>query len=130
MPLLWMIDDSLANLEVAATTTALVPGWDFVGHASGAEGLAAFRAAARTSKTLPDAVLIDFYLGDTTGDQVAMTLRALAPPGWRGLLIGHSSVAAMSRAIVAAGADLALRKRSDERGINPELLTWLGRQTG
>ncbi len=126
MSLLWMIDDSLSNLAVAEATAALVPRWNFAGHASGAEGVAAFRAAARQPKTLPDAVLIDFYLGDTTGDRVAMTLRALAPPGWRGLLIGHSSVAAMSRAIVAAGADTVLRKRSDERGINPDLLAWLG----
>ena len=125
MPLLWMIDDAPGNLNVAESTVALVPGWYFAGHDCGAAGVAAFRLAAKTPATLPDVVLIDFYLGDTTGDQVARSLRALAPGGWTGCLIGHSSVAAMSRVIVSAGAHLALPKHHNEQGINPSLLSWL-----
>ena len=123
--LLWLIDDTADNHQVASATVALVPGVRFRGFLSAAEGIAAFARAAAHPAELPDAVLMDFYLGDARGDQVTRRLRELEPANARPVVIGHSSVASGSAAILAAGADLVLRKHANDAGINPTLLAWL-----
>jgi CheY-like chemotaxis protein len=123
--LLWLIDDTEVNQTVAETTVALVPGAAFRGFLVAAEAIAAFARAARRPATLPEVVLMDFYLGDTRGDEVARRLRALEPATRRPVIVGYSSVASGSAAILAAGGDLVLRKHADGRGVNPSLLAWL-----
>ena len=126
--LLWLIDDTEGNHRIAGATAALVAGVRFRGFLTAAEGIAAFAHAARLPADLPDAVLMDYFLGDTRGDQVTRRLRELEPASVRPVIIGHSSVASGSAAILAAGADLVLRKHADEDGINPSLLAWLRAQ--
>ncbi len=124
--LLWLIDDSPEHHRVAAATATLA-GVDFTGYASGREGIAAFARAARQRKGVPDAVLMDYYLGDDRGDAVTRRLRELEPAQYRPVIIGYSSVAEASRRIVESGGDLVLRKHATAEGINPSLLEWLRR---
>ena len=129
--LLWLIDDTEGNHRVAGATAALVPGVRFRGFLTAAEGITAFARAAKRPAELPDAVLMDYFLGETRGDLVTRRLRELEPAMARPVIIGHSSVASGSAAILAAGADLVLRKHADDEGINPSLLAWLRlRMTG
>lgn len=126
--LLWLIDDTDGHHRVAAATAALVPGVRFAGFLDAEAGLAAFAAAA--PEALPDVVLMDFYLGQARGDRVTRRLRELEPATARPVIIGYSSVASGSAAIVAAGGDLVLRKHADRDGINPSLLAWLRGRSG
>ena len=123
--ILWLIDDTPQHHDTAAATVAQVPGVRFVGFRSAEEGVAAFRAAVRNPRHLPDAVLMDFFLGDGRGDEVTARLRRLEPPGKRPVIIGYSSMPSASAAIVEAGGDLVLKKQCDDTGINPTLLAWL-----
>ena len=131
--LLWLIDDTADHHRVAAATAALVAGVVFAGFASGRAALTAYARLARpgqpSPRPLPDVVLMDFYLGDERGDAVTKRLRALEPASHRPVIIGYSSVRSGSAAIVAAGADLMLPKRSNAAGINPDLLNYLRRWT-
>jgi len=127
--LLWLIDDTEGNHRITGATAALVPGVRFRGFLTAEEGIAAFSLAARRPDELPDAVLMDYYLGDLRGDQVTRRLRELEPASARPVIIGHSSVASGSAAILAAGGDLVLRKHADDDGINPSLLAWLRART-
>ena len=126
--ILWLIDDTLQHHDTAEATASLVPGVRFAGFMSGAEGLEAFEDAARDLRRVPDVVLMDFFLGDERGDRVTAHLRQLEPAGKRPVIIGYSSVPSGSAAIVAAGADLALKKQRNDDGINPALLEWLRRR--
>ena len=67
---------------------------------------------------------MDFFLVGERGDHVTKELRQ-AEVRSRPVIVGYSSVASGSAAIVAAGGDLAVRKHADERGINPSLANWL-----
>jgi CheY-like chemotaxis protein len=124
---LWLIDDTPQHHATAEATAGLVPGVRFSGFLSGADGIEAFRDAGADADRLPDAVLMDFFLGDERGDHVTARLRELEPAAKRPLIIGYSSVPSGSAAIVAAGADLVLLKQRNEAGINPALLDWLRR---
>lgn len=123
--ILWLIDDTQQHHDTAAATVAQVPGVRLVGFRSAEEGVEAFRAALRQPRQLPDAVLMDFFLGDGRGDGVTARLRRLEPAGKRPVIIGYSSVPSGSAAIVEAGGDLVLKKQRDENGLNPSLLAWL-----
>ncbi len=127
--LLWLIDDTSEHHRVAGATAALA-GASFAGFASGREGIAAFARIVRQRRGRPDAVLMDYYLGDERGDAVARRLRELEATNHRLVIIGYSSVAEASRRIVDAGGDLVLRKHATADGINPSLLEWLRRATG
>lgn len=128
--ILWLIDDTLQHHDTAEATAALVPGVAFAGFVSGEEGIDAFRDAARDAKRLPDAVLMDFFIGDERGDRVTAQLRRLETAAKRPVIIGYSSVPSGSAAILAAGGDLVLKKQRDDEGINPALLAWLRKTLG
>jgi len=128
--ILWLIDDTLAHHDTAEATALLVPGVTFAGFITGEEGVEAFREAANDAKRLPDAILMDFFIGGERGDQVTAELRRLEPACKRPVIIGYSSVPSGSAAIIAAGADLMLSKQRNDQGINPTLLTWLQRVVG
>lgn len=122
--LLWLIDDTMQHHDTAEATAARVPGVRFAGFVSGEEGVEAYRQVAGDVRLAPDVVLMDFFLGDDRGDRVTTRLRRIAGAK-RPVIIGYSSVPSGSAAIVAAGADLVLRKQRDDEGINPALLAWL-----
>jgi hypothetical protein len=115
--LLWQIDDHDGWLALSAATVARVPGWGFRGFTGPDAALAAWQ----DGDPRPDAILVDYYLGDHRGDEVAAVLRELDA---RVVIIGHSSVPSCSARIVLAGGDLVLPKRA-EGGINRALLAWL-----
>ena len=123
--LVWLIDDSEANHQVAARTAAGLSAVDFVGFYTGDEAVAAFAAGqALKAASVPDVVLMDYYLGDERGDQVTAALRA-AERRSRPVIVGYSSVESASRVIVAAGANVIVRKHVDGNGINPSLARYL-----
>lgn len=126
LPLLvWLIDDSEANHQVAQRTIAAFPTVTFVGFYTGAEAVAAFAAGQSTSDaSVPGVVLMDYYLNEERGDQVTAALRA-AERRSRPVIVGYSSVDSASRVIVAAGADAIVRKHVDGRGLNPSLARYL-----
>ena len=127
--LLWLIDDTADNHRVAERTVGQVPRVRLRGFLEADAGIAAFAAAAAGSEPLPDAVLMDYFLGEARGDRVTRRLRELEPASARPVIIGYSSVASGSAAILAAGGDLVLRKHADGEGINPSLLAWLRART-
>ena len=119
--LVWMIDDDPGNLEVAGRTVR-AGGHRFEGFSSGHAALMALRHGTPA----PQVVLMDFYLVGERGDQVTREWRAQEGPQ-RTVIVGHSSMASGSAAIVASGGDVVVRKHADERGFNPTLATWLSR---
>lgn len=122
--LLWLIDDGESNHQSAIATTALVPWVRLERFYTGVEAVQAFSAIEAAGGRAPDAVLMDYFLVGEHGDQVTRALRQ-AEVRSRPVIVGYSSVASGSAAIVAAGGDLAVRKHADARGINPSLATWL-----
>ena len=123
---IWLVDDSPRWHEVAADSLLAVPGWELQGFHTGAAALHAFALQAATDATrLPDAILMDFYLGATRGDHVTTALRDMEPEGCHCTIVGHSTSPSGSEAIVAAGADLVIPKYADRQGRNPDLVAWL-----
>jgi CheY-like chemotaxis protein len=129
--LMWLIDDSASNHAVARLTATRFPQLTLSCFYSGAEAIATWTAHHSTSEPLPDWVLMDYYLIDERGDHVTRDLRqtVAAAQATQPLIIGYSSVASGSEAIVRAGADVIVRKHSDNNGINPSLAVWLQRAT-
>lgn len=127
MPLLWLIDDTPSLHVVAEATVQLVPGWSFFGHYTGFEAIAEYKSLS--AEVRPQVILMDFYLGLDRGDLVTAQLRTLSSASHRPVIIGYSSVRSGSAAIVAAGGDLIVPKRSNAAGINPDLLIYLRRWT-
>jgi len=119
----WLIDDTHHHHQVVAATVALVPAVQFRGFLEGGSGISAFAEAVRQG-TQPEAVLMDFFLGDDRGDAVTRRLRQ-CENAQHSVIIGYSSASSGSEAIIAAGGDLSLPKRSNDGGINPHLLRWL-----
>ena len=128
--ILWLIDDTLQHHDTAEATALLVPGVTFTGFITGEEALEAFREAGNITQRIPDAILMDYYIGDERGDQVTEQFRRVEPASKRPVIIGYSSLTTGSTAIIEAGADLMLRKQRNDEGINPALLDWLQRAVG
>ena len=125
MPLLWLIDDTPSLHVVAEATVQLVAGWEFFGHFTGHEAIEEF--AHLPAEARPQVILMDYYIGADRGDTVTTQLRTHGSAMHRPVIIGYSSVRSGSAAIVAAGGDLIVPKRSNEAGINPDLLSYLRR---
>lgn len=122
--LLWLIDDGESNHQAAIATVAALP-WVRLEHFyTGAEAIAAFSVIEAAKGRAPDAVLMDYFLEGERGDQLTADLRQ-AEVRSRLVIVGYSSVASGSAAIIAAGGDLVVRKHVDRRGVNPSLATWL-----
>lgn len=119
----WLIDDTHHHHQVVAATVALVPAVQFRGFMEGSSGISAFAEAVRQG-TQPEAVLMDFFLGDDRGDVITRRLRQ-CEKNQHSVIIGYSSATSGSEAIIAAGGDLSLPKRSNDAGINPHVLRWL-----
>jgi CheY-like chemotaxis protein len=122
--LLWLIDDAEANHQAAIATTAKFPWVQLERFYTGFEAIAAFTERESQGGRTPDAVLMDYFLDGERGDQITGELRR-AEVRSRPVIVGYSSVASGSAAIIAAGGDVVVRKHADERGINPSLAVWL-----
>jgi CheY-like chemotaxis protein len=122
--LIWLIDDSEANHQAAIATTAKFA-WVRLEHFyTGSAAIAEFTEIESSAGRAPDAVLMDYFLDGERGDQITADLRR-AEVHSRPVIIGYSSVASGSAAIVAAGGDLVVRKHMDANGVNPSLAGWL-----
>ncbi|MFM2092754.1 MAG: hypothetical protein RLZZ127_3243 [Planctomycetota bacterium] len=121
---LWVVDDLAGNRDTAVRSAAAA-GWRGRGFASGAEALAARAAGGR-----PAVVLLDYDLGGERGDRVCRAWRAAETDGAVAVLVGYSSSAACSEAIVAAGADTILPKGRDGSGRNPAVVRFLAAMSG
>ena len=126
MPIhLWLIDDAEANHSVVRATLHGRPEFSFEGFHDGETAATEFAfRAAHAPERLPRVVLMDFYMGELRGDQTTERIRAVATP-LSPIIIGYSSVASGSRAIVEAGGDLVLRKHAARDGTNPDLTVYL-----
>jgi CheY-like chemotaxis protein len=123
---LWLIDDTRDHHATVRATLRGVRRVEFTGFTVAAEAIDGFAALARAAPAeLPSIVLMDYFLGTTHGSEVTKRLRELQPAGAGLTIVGYSSVAAGSRAIVEAGGDLIVRKVRTESGVNPLLLRFL-----
>lgn len=125
--LLWLIDDGESNHQAAIATVALLPWVRLERFYTGSEAVEAFTAIEAQGGRAPDAVLMDFFLVGERGDHITAELRQ-AEVRSRPVIVGYSSVASGSAAIIAAGGDLVVRKHADDRGVNPSLANWLRAQ--
>ena len=122
--LLWLIDDGESNHQAAIATVAVLP-WVRLEHFyTGIDAIMAFSDIEAAGGRAPDAVLMDFFLDGERGDQITADLRQ-AEVRSRPVIIGYSSVASGSAAILAAGGDVVVRKHANDLGVNPSLATWL-----
>ncbi len=101
--------------------------------------LDAFALRLRTSPaTLPDCLLLDFFLDRTYGHKVLDTLRQLQRSAGGPLLVvvAHSSMAEANRLLLKHGADFSLEKRKGQPTSppiaalfrSPAALQWLCEQ--
>jgi CheY-like chemotaxis protein len=128
---LWLIDDTPEHHHTVRATIAHMPQVRFTSFTDGREALEQYGALVQgSSAELPEVVLMDFYLGATRGDAVTRALRLLQPESAALVIVGYSSVAAGSRAIVEAGGDTMVRKTRPNGGPNPELARWLAALLG
>lgn len=107
---LWIVDDTEDHHHIAEATADQV-GEVVVEHFyDGSAAVEAYCQRVGSGGLLPDVVLMDYFMGSERGDQTTRRLRAAEPAHHRPVIIGYSSVASGSAAIVAAGGDLSLRK--------------------
>jgi CheY-like chemotaxis protein len=111
----WVVDDAAGNH--ALVRRSLPAGFeaicDVVEHWSGEEALLHVEIGfAGDPERLPDVIFMDFFLGDTYGNEVTKKIRAefaakkLAGP----FIVGHSSSPPASLEIVKCGGDVAIEK--------------------
>jgi CheY-like chemotaxis protein len=127
LQVLWQLDDASHWHDVTDRSVAQVPAPIRVQHFHTGNALLMALDEAGGDE-LPDAILMDFYIGADRGDAVTRTARQI-PAGRDCLIIGFSSVLSGSRAIERAGGDFSLPKY-DEGGVNPDLIAWLEHATG
>jgi CheY-like chemotaxis protein len=124
--LLWIVDDADMHHQAAAATIAGMPAFALEGYLDGESAVAEYGLRAKTApQTLPRIILMDYYLGDSRGDEVTERMRAIHAIAFSPTIVGYSSVASGSRAIVAAGGDAVVRKAIAPDGTNPALRVYL-----
>ncbi|MEK7414885.1 MAG: response regulator [Planctomycetota bacterium] len=127
MPIgVWIIDDTPSHHTAAAHVVAQLSTFALETFDDGASAVAEFTLrAASAPQTLPRIILMDFFMGDMRGDEATRLIRAIDPRGFPPIIVGYSSVASGSAAIVAAGGDVVVRKRIADDGSNPALREYL-----
>jgi CheY-like chemotaxis protein len=122
----WLVDDSEDPHRVADLTIAGLEGVELTHFYTGAEALHAFASlAGGQPSSLPDVILMDFFIADERGDEVTRDLRRLEPASARPTIVGYSSMASASERILASGGDVVLRKQRSNDGVNPSLYRFL-----
>jgi CheY-like chemotaxis protein len=128
---LWLVDDTKDHHLTARETVAAWPTVRFQGFLAAEDALERYAAlAGGRDAQLPQVVLMDFFLGGRRGDEVTRELRALQPAHRPLIIVGYSSIASGSRAIVEAGGNLIIRKVRDRHGRNPLLGRYLSELLG
>jgi CheY-like chemotaxis protein len=122
----WLIDDTPVHHDTARRTITPFHALHLVSFLTGHAALAAYRRALTAGQALPRIVLMDYVLGAERGDRVTRALRQLdAGPASRLCIVGYSSMASASQAIVEAGGDCIVRKQRAGNGTNPSLAAFL-----
>jgi CheY-like chemotaxis protein len=123
---LWLVDDTPDHHATVEATVADLASVRFEGFLVPALAVERYRQlAAGDPQRLPRVVLMDFFLGSGYGNLVTRELRALQPPDAPLIIVGYSSMASASKAIVEAGGNLVIRKMRDRTGRNPLLERYL-----
>lgn len=112
----WVVDDLDANH--ALVRRSLPPGFEavceLVAIFSAEEALLHIDVAlsALEEELLPDVIFMDFFLGDSYGNEVTKAIRRIfATKRLQGpYIVGHSSSPPASLEIVRAGGDVAIEK--------------------
>lgn len=124
--MVWLVDDTSDHHATTAATLAGRTEFTFVGFLDAEEAVDEYRRLAHADReALPRIILMDFFLGSTRGDLVTRRLRELQPTDAKLTIVGYSSVPSGSERIMAAGADIVVRKHKDDAGRNPTLARWL-----
>lgn len=121
-PIIWLIDDTPHWHQVTKATLERWRTHSFQGFHSGHAGIMAYAHAQPPD--LPHMILMDYFIDSERGDHITQALRS-HDRGQRPLIIGYSTAASGSRAILAAGGDRVIRKHHNAEGYNPSLLQWL-----
>ena len=121
-PCIWLIDDIAHWHEVTQRTLDLWGPHSFQGFYQVSSILMALDHT--TGDALPEMILMDYFIDANRGDVVTRQIRTSFPEHDYAI-IGYSTAASGSRAIVRAGGNASVAKHHDERGINPSLLQWL-----
>lgn len=108
--LVWLVDDTAEHHQVADATVAMFANVALEHFHTGVAAVETYRSRTLDHGPLPAVVLMDFFLAGERGDQVTRQLRAVEAPHHRPVIVGYSSVASGSNAIVAAGGDVCVRK--------------------
>ena len=118
----WLIDDMEHWHDVTKKTLDLLNDAVFQGFYAGSSALLALQYCSHDQ--LPDVIFMDYFINDERGDLVTRQIRE-SFPDLNCMIIGYSTAAAGSRAIVHAGADDIVAKHDDKSGMNPSLRIWV-----
>ena len=112
---LWVVDDVEANH--ALVRRSLPQGFeavcDLVGHGSASDALLDIEVGLDADpERLPDVIFMDFFLGDSYGNEVTKKIREeFAKKKLQGpFIVDHSSAPPASLEIVKCGGDVAIEK--------------------
>lgn len=115
---IWVIDDDPANHRLVERSLPPNDGsYELVHYNSGEDAiteLEVFLAEFEGAPHLPDIIFMDYYLGETNGGQVTVSIRQLFDEyRFQGpYIIGHSSMFSCSEVIKTLGGDIAITKNS------------------
>ncbi|MDF1667847.1 MAG: response regulator [Planctomycetota bacterium] len=113
---IWVIDDTPANHRLVERSLPPSDGsYKLINYHSGQDALdelEVFLSDFEGAAHLPDVIFMDYYLGETNGGQVTVTLRKLFDEyKLQGpYIIGHSSMYSCSEVIKTLGGDIAITK--------------------
>ncbi|TVR44625.1 MAG: response regulator [Planctomycetota bacterium] len=123
-PLFWLIDDTHHWHQV---TKASLEHWGahrFQGFHRAESALMALQGLPAGEE--PAVIFMDYYIGADRGDVVTEEIRRHFPH-LRCHIVGYSTARSGSEAIARAGGGDTVAKHANADGLNPSLLSWLGR---
>ncbi len=133
----WVVDDVEANHALVRRSLPL--GFeaicDLVGVSSAEEALLQLEIGLDADpERLPDVIFMDFFLGDSYGNEVTKKIRVeFAKKKLQGpFIVGHSSAPPASLEIVKCGGDVAIEKdrhapvSAGVRRLFPDMATLVG----
>ena len=113
---IWVIDDSPSNHRLVERSLPPNDGsYVLVTYLSGEDAileLEAYLSEYEGAPHFPDIIFMDYYLGETNGGQVTVTIRKLFEEyNFQGpYIVGHSSMYSCSEVIKTLGGDIAITK--------------------
>lgn len=113
---IWVIDDAPANHRLVERSLPPNDGsYELITYLCGQEALTeleVYLSDFEGAPHLPDVIFMDYYLGESNGGQITVTLRKLFDEyKLQGpYIIGHSSMYSCSEVIKTLGGDIAITK--------------------